>query len=134
MRLLGNILWHFPFLGFIDAAVTFLIGGFLVITVVGMPLGFGLIQLSKFLLAPFTHEMVDKKTLDSKQNELWRLFGIFVWIVYFPVGLLITLITIVKIAGLFITIVGIPVALVMAKSLGTIFNPVDKVCVTHLRP
>lgn len=131
MRTLGNIIWHFPFLGFIDALVTFLIGGFLVITVAGMPLGLGLIQLSKFLLAPFSHEMVDKKTLDSKQNELWRAFGIFVWIFYFPIGLVISAITVVKIAGLFISIVGIPVAMVMAKSLGTIFYPVDKVCVPH---
>jgi uncharacterized membrane protein YccF (DUF307 family) len=30
---------------------------------------------------------------------------------------------------LFITIVGIPVALVLAKSLSTYFNPIGKVCV-----
>ena len=29
MRTLGNIIWHFPFLGFIDAFLTFLIGGLL---------------------------------------------------------------------------------------------------------
>lgn len=129
MRTLGNIIWHFPFLGFIDALITFLIGGFLVITVVGMPLGFGLIQLSKFLLLPFSRNMVDKKEMESKNNELWRVFGIFVRIIYFPIGLIISIITIVKIAGLFISIIGVPVALVMAKSLGTIFNPVDKICV-----
>jgi len=27
MRTLGNILWHIPFMGFLTAAVTFLIGG-----------------------------------------------------------------------------------------------------------
>jgi len=32
--------------------------------------------------------------------------------------------------GLFITIVGIPVAIVLAKSLGTYYNPVNKVCVS----
>ena len=44
-------------------------------------------------------------------------------------GLFITIITIFQIAFLFITIIGAPVALVLAKSLGTFFNPVNKVCV-----
>ena len=33
---------------------------------------------------------------------------------------------------LFLTIVGIPVAIAMAKSLGTYLNPVGKVCVPKL--
>lgn len=37
--------------------------------------------------------------------------------------------TIIQIVELFITIIGIPVALVLAKSLGTYFNPVNKICV-----
>ncbi len=129
MRTLGNILWHFPFFGFINALTTFLVGVLLVITVVGLPLGLGLIQLSKFLLTPFTCAMVDKRDLDTKQNELWKIFGIFVRIIYFPFGLVLSVVTIVQIAGLFLSIVGIPVALVLAKSLGTYFNPVNKTCV-----
>jgi len=38
-------------------------------------------------------------------------------------------VTIFQIAALFVTIIGIPVALVLAKSLGTYFNPVNKICV-----
>jgi uncharacterized membrane protein YccF (DUF307 family) len=129
MRTLGNILWHFPFLGFINALTTFLTGCLLVITVVGMPLGFGLIQLSLFLLTPFSSAMVDKKELDTKENELWKIFGIFVRIIYFPVGLVLSVVTILQIAGLFLSIAGIPVAIVLAKSLGTYFNPVNKKCV-----
>ena len=56
MRLLGNILWHFPFFGFVTSFFTFLTGGFLVLTVVGAPIGLGLIQHSKFLLSPFLQE------------------------------------------------------------------------------
>lgn len=52
MRTLGNILWHFPFLGFLSALGTFLLGVILLITIIGAPLGLGLIQLSKFLLCP----------------------------------------------------------------------------------
>jgi len=129
MRTLGNILWHIPFLGFLSSFVTFLIGGLLVITVIGAPLGLGLIQLSKFLLTPFSSAMISKNDLNADQNKLWQTFGIIVRILYFPFGLFLAVVTVFQIAGLFITIVGIPVALVLAKSLGTYFNPVNKICV-----
>jgi len=129
MRTLGNILWHVPFLGFLSALGTFLIGGLLVITVIGAPIGLGLIQLSKFLLTPFSSAMINKKDLNADQNKLWQTFGIIVRILYFPLGLFLAVVTIFQIAGLFITIIGIPVALVLAKSLGTYFNPVNKTCV-----
>jgi len=129
MRTLGNILWHVPFFGFLSALGTFLIGGLLVITVIGAPLGLGLIQLSKFLLTPFSSAMISKKDLKADQNKLWQTFGIIVRILYFPFGLFLAVVTVFQIAGLFITIIGIPVALVLAKSLGTYFNPVNKTCV-----
>ncbi|MFC2080343.1 YccF domain-containing protein [Bacteroidota bacterium] len=131
MRTLGNILWHFPFFGFVNAFMTFLIGGILILTVVGAPLGLGLVQLSKFLLTPFSKEMVSKNDMDVKQNELWKIFGIFVRIIYFPFGLFLSIVTIVEMIGLFVSIVGIPVGLVLAKSMGTFFNPVNKVCVSR---
>ena len=129
MRTLGNIIWHIPFLGFMSAFFTFIIGGILVLTVVGSPIGLGLIQLSRFLLTPFSMSMVSKSDLNIKQNLLWRTFGIFVRIIYFPFGLILAIVTICQIVGLFFSIVGIPVAIVLAKSLETYFNPVNKVCV-----
>ena len=130
MRTLGNILWHVPFLGFLSALSTFLIGGLFVISVIGAPIGLGLIQLSKFLLAPFSNSMISKSDLEVEQNAAWKTFGIIVRIVYFPFGLFLTIVTAFQIAGLFISIVGIPVALVLAKSLGTYFNPINKTCVS----
>jgi uncharacterized membrane protein YccF (DUF307 family) len=129
MRTLGNILWHVPFCGFITALFTFLFGGLLVITVIGAPIGFGLIQLSKFLLSPFSSAMISKSDLKTDQNKLWKVFGIIVRILYFPFGLMLAFMTICQIVALFITLIGIPVALVLAKSLGTYFNPVNKTCV-----
>ena len=129
MRTLGNILWHFPFFGFLSALMTFLIGGLFVITVIGAPVGLGLIQLSKFLLSPFSSAMISKKELNKEQNKYWQTFSFIIRILYFPFGLLLTVITIFQIAGLFISLVGIPVALVLAKSLGTFLNPVNKACV-----
>jgi len=129
MRTLGNILWHVPFLGFLSALGTFLIGALLVITVIGAPIGLGLIQLSKFLLTPFSKAMISKSDLNTDQNKLWKTFGIIIRVIYFPFGLILTIVTVFQIAGLFISLIGIPVALVLAKSLSTYFNPVNKVCV-----
>lgn len=66
MRTLANILWHVPFMGFLNALGTFLIGGLFVITLVGAPIGLGLIQLSRFLLTPFSSAMVSKRDLQAK--------------------------------------------------------------------
>lgn len=130
MRTLANILWHIPFLGFMSALSTFLIGCLLVITVIGSPIGLGLIQLSGFLLAPFSHRMIDKGDIVENQNILWQTFGLVVRILYFPFGLILAIVTMFQIVGLCISIIGIPVAIVLAKSLGTYFNPVNKVCVS----
>jgi len=129
MRQLGNILWHIPFLGFLTSLFTFLIGSILVLTVVGAPLGLGLIQLSKFLLSPFTTSMVDKKQLNVEQNKYWKSYGLIIRIIYFPFGLGLAVTTIFQIVLLFISIIGIPVAVILSKSLGTYFNPVNKKCV-----
>ena len=133
MRTFGNIIWHIFFLGFLNSFIVFLIGGLLYITVIGAPLGQGLIQLSKFLLAPFTREMVKKKEVDIKQNKVLKAYGIIVTIVYFPLGIIIALIEIVSICLLFVSIIGIPGGIAIAKSLSTIINPVNKVCMTSAK-
>jgi uncharacterized membrane protein YccF (DUF307 family) len=50
-------------------------------------------------------------------------------IIYFPFGLIFTAFAIFQIIGLFISIIGIPAALVVSKSLGAYLNPVNKKCV-----
>ena len=129
MRVLGNILWHFPFLGFINAFLAFFIGTVCTVLVVTAPIGLGLIQYSKFLLAPFSFDMVKKDDLGIQQNPVWRAYSTIVMIIYLPIGIILTAITVIQICGLFLTIVGIPAALVLVKSIGTYFNPVNKICV-----
>ena len=130
MRVLGNILWHFPFLGFISAFFAFFIGTVCTVLVVTAPIGLGLIQYSKFLLAPFSFDMVKKDDLGIQQNPVWKAYSTIVMIIYLPIGIILTVITVIQICGLFLTIVGIPAALVLAKSIGTYFNPVNKICVS----
>lgn len=129
MRTLGNILWHFPFLGFLSAAFYWLLGLLLTLLVVTAPLGLGLMEFGKFLLAPFGNEMVSKSDLDMPQNPLWRAYSTLVMILYLPFGVVFVIVNALQVFALCLSIVGIPVALVIAKSLGTVLNPVNKVCV-----
>lgn len=130
MRTLANILWHFPFFGFISAALTFLWGLLLTVTVVGAPLGKGMIEYSKFLLAPYSRNMINEKELNIEHSEAWNNYSTIVKIIYIPFGALHALLIIIQLGLLIITIIGIPLAIVLAKSISTIVNPVGKVCVS----
>jgi uncharacterized membrane protein YccF (DUF307 family) len=46
-----------------------------------------------------------------------------------PFGLLLCFVSLFQIVTMFATLIGIPVALVAVKSLGTLFKPVGKTCV-----
>jgi uncharacterized membrane protein YccF (DUF307 family) len=129
MRTLGNILWHFPFFGFITAALYWLLGLVLTALVVTAPIGLGLMEFGKFLLAPFGQAMVDKGDLKQEQNSLWQTYSTIVMVLYIPFGVVFVVISAIQVFLSCISIIGIPVALVIAKSLGTVLNPVNKVCV-----
>ena len=130
MRQLGNLLWHFPFFGFLTSFLSFITGVILVLTVIGAPIGLGLIQHSKFLLAPFSSRMISDSKISKEKTLLWRVLSIVAFLIYFPIGLFTSIITIIQIALLFISIIGIPVAVILSKSLSTYFNPINKICVS----
>jgi len=129
MRTLGNILWHVPFLGFVTASFTYLAGLILTLLVIPAPIGLGLMEYAKFLFAPFGHAMVSKSDLNVEQNEYWKAYSAIIMVLYLPLGLLYAVAAAMQAAFLSFTIFGIPAALVIAKSLGTYLNPVNKKCV-----
>jgi len=131
MRTLGNLLWHFPFFGFVSAIVIYLLGLLLTVTVVAAPIGLGLIEFGKFLFVPFGNSMVSRSALHVEQNPSWKAYSTIVMVLYLPIGLLMSLILALQVAALFVSIVGIPAAIVLAKSLGTCFNPVNKKLVSQ---
>lgn len=129
MKTLGNILWHIPFMGFLSAIFVYLLGLLLTATVVAAPIGLGLMEFGKFLFAPFGHAMVSKDDLNVEQNPKWKMYSTLVRVIYFPFGMIFAIAAVFQVVLMFFTIVGIPVALVVAKSLGTYINPVNKKCV-----
>jgi uncharacterized membrane protein YccF (DUF307 family) len=131
MRTLGNLLWHIPFLGFITAICTWLVGLLLTVTVVLAPVGLGLMEYGKFLFWPFGNAMVSKSQLGVEQNIVWKTYSTVVAIIFIPFGLILTVAAAFQAVALCITIIGIPSGLVIAKSLRTFFNPVNKKCVPN---
>ncbi len=131
MRTLGNILWHFPFLGFLTAFTAFILGALFIIIVVTAPIGIGLIQYSKFLLLPYSYSMISSSETNIAHNPLWEKYSFIVRILYFPIGLFLAFATAIQAALCFISIIGIPVAIPLAKSIGTYFNPIGKICVDY---
>ena len=129
MKTIGNILWHFPFFGFVTATFTWLLGALLTVTVVAAPIGLGLMEYGKLLFWPFGNAMVSKSQLNGEQNKAWKTYSTIVTIIYFPFGLFLTICAIFQVIALCISIVGIPAAMVVAKSLTTYLNPVNKKCV-----
>lgn len=129
LKTLGNILWHIPFLGFVSAIAVYVLGLLLTVTVIAAPIGLGLMEFGKFLFWPFGRAMISKKEMNIEQNPVWKTYSTLVMILYFPFGLILAFLAVFQVVGLFISILGIPAALVIAKSLGTYLNPVNKKCV-----
>lgn len=130
MKTIGNILWHIPFCGFVSAFVVYLFGLLMTATVIAAPIGLGCMEFGKFLLAPFGHTMVNKKDLDQRKNTLWDTYSKLVTVLYLPFGLLLAGLSAIQVALLALTVVGLPLAIIVARSLGTYLNPVNKKCVS----
>ena len=131
MRILGNIIWFFM-AGWILAILTYLSGLILTILVVTAPVGLGLMEYGKFLFLPFTHDMVRKKNNPSggTLRKSYHAYATIVKVVYILLfGIWLYIVGLVAVIAQFVTIIGIPGAIVIAKSLHTIFNPVDKICI-----
>ncbi len=104
-------------------------GLILTATVIAAPIGLGLMEFGKFLFWPFGNAMISKNELNVQQNPAWKTYSTIIMILYLPFGIIMCIIAVLQVAGLFVSIIGIPAALVIAKSMGTYFSPVNKKCV-----
>ena len=133
MRQVANILWHFPFFGFITASLAYLIGLLLVALVVTAPIGLGIMEIAKMLFAPYTRDLVDEKVLKDYQekprNQLWEKYKTIVQILWYIPGFFLFLGTLFQGIALCFTIIGIPVGLVAIKTSTKYLSPVGKKCV-----
>lgn len=94
--------------------------------------GIGLMEYGKFLFLPFSYDMVRKKNNPSggALRKSYHAYATIVKVVYILLfGIWLYIVGLVAVIAQFVTIIGIPGAIVPAKSLHTIFNPMDKICI-----
>lgn len=128
-----NILWHFPFFGFLFALFYALCGMLLCCTIILYPVGLGFFQIAQFLLSPFSSALVSRKDLalvrSEERSTAATAYATIISVLYIPVGLFAGVMALFTMLGEFISIFGIPCGIVWYKALPAIFMPVDKVCV-----
>ena len=145
MKILCTIIWHYPLCGCLTALLAAMGGIFLIATVVAAPIGIGLLQFAKFLLAPFHYHVVNQSVVKSvdqiadldlsvidveeKTNWLWKHYSDIIKIFHYPYGFVLVCLLVIQTAVLCCTVVGIPYAMILWKSLGVAFNPAGKICV-----
>ena len=121
---LCTIIWYM-FGGFVFAGLIFLAGKILSKISITAQIGHGLIQFSKFLFTPFHLAMISKKDLDENYKS-----SLIARIIYFPFGLFFTFMLAFYMIMFCTLVIGIPLSIILAKSLSTAFNPTDKICVS----
>ncbi|MBO6067691.1 MAG: YccF domain-containing protein [Bacteroidales bacterium] len=119
MNTLGNILW-FILGGFIAAAIYYIIGLLMCITIIGIPFGAQLFKFGTYALWPFGHQIVDRpdqpSCLSVVMNVLWIVTGWWeIALVHLVFGVI-----------LCITIVGIPFGLQHFKMIVPALLPFGK--------
>ena len=128
-----NILWHFPFFGFLFAFFYALFGAILCCTVILYPVGLGFFQIARFLLTPFSSALVTRRELNlvrpEERSTAAAAYSTVITILYFPFGLIAAAGALFAMIGEFLSIIGIPCGIVWFKALPAIFMTVDKVCV-----
>ena len=74
--------------------------------------------------------MISDSKLGKDKSTVWKVLSVIAFVIYFPIGVFISIVTIAQIMLLFVTIIGIPMAIILVKSLPTYFNPINKICVS----
>ncbi len=93
LRSIGDFLWLGPALGLIAALLTFLIGGFLFFTIVGIPVAKSLFQLGCYYLEPFSSKMAKAKDWGEKPiSPIRTACSVIGWFVYLPFGIFLALV------------------------------------------
>lgn len=131
MALLGNIIW-FVLAGWWNFLVYAAFGLLFCITIIGIPIGKALFQYAKLMALPFGKVIVKETELKGKENvaSVRRVGGTIANILWLPFGIATFLTNIGLMIACAISIVGIPAAVVLARSCKFLLWPVGAKVVT----
>jgi len=130
MRPIYNVLWYFPFLGFLIAIYAAMFG---LVFLFLFPVGKGLLQLAKFYCAPFSFDM--KRMADVHPDEVkeYGVFGALMLLFWFPFSLILAFTLAIPFLAYGASVVFLPASIVIARSLAFVFNPINAICVPLAR-
>lgn len=116
MITLFNLIW-FILIGWWSALAFLILGILFSLTIIGIPIGKSLIQFSKLNAFPYGKEIIRETELKGKSNisEIRKLGGIILNLIWFPIGLFLTVTYIFAAIAAFLSIIGIPVGIVYFK-------------------
>lgn len=131
MRLLGNIIW-FILGGWWNFLVYAFLGVLFCITIIGIPIGKSMFQYAKLMALPFGKVIMKETEIKGKENvaAVRRVGGLIANIIWLPFGIVTFIANIGLMIASAITIIGIPVAIVIAKSCTFLLWPVGAKVIT----
>lgn len=131
MALLGNIIW-FILVGWWSFLLYGLCGVVCCITIIGIPIGKSLFQYAKLMALPFGKVIVKETDIKGVENvsAVRRVCGVIANILWLPFGICFFLGNILVMIASAITIIGIPNAIVIAKSCKFMLWPVGAKVIT----
>mgnify|MGYP000885090861 CR=1 FL=1 len=124
MTTLGNLLWFI--LGGAVVALTWLVIGILFcVTIVGIPIGRACFEFAKLSAFPYGKEIIRETELKGKRHVslAWRIVNFVLNLIWFPIGLSLTLTYFFLAVVYALTIIGIPIAVVYVKMGKFLFAP-----------
>ena len=128
---LFNLVW-FVFFGWMNALLVILLSAIMAITIIGYPIAKSLFQFAKLSAFPFGKEVIREAELKGKDNvsSVRKIGGIIANIIWFPLGLLLTIVFFLLGIIMFLTIIGIPIGIVYVRMGKFILLPIGAKVVT----
>tara|TARA_B100000886_G_scaffold327817_1_gene275643 strand:- start:99 stop:539 length:441 start_codon:yes stop_codon:yes gene_type:complete len=113
---LFNLIW-FVFFGLINSIVYLVLSLIFAITIIGIPIAKSILQFAKLSAFPFGKEVIRETELKGKENVsgFRKIGGIILNIIWFPLGLILSLLHLILGIVAFCTIIGIPIGIVYVR-------------------
>jgi len=113
MAAIGNLIW-FICGGAIMALVWLILAGIFAITIVGIPIARAFLEFAKLSAFPFGKEILRDTEL-ANVSSASKIVTTILSIIWFPFGIILTIIYLIAGIASFFTIIGIPVGIVYVR-------------------
>ena len=130
MRMLLNILWNVPGLGFVAAFLWAVAGVLMAITIIGLPWSKACFTMANYTLAPFGRELASRYDVTGRPSLGTGDLGLLANIIWFLLaGWWLIVVHVLAACASAITIIGLPFAWAHLKIAVAALAPVGKVVV-----